>query len=114
MRNSIIDGQISIFDFLPKPKRKPGGGTIHRYLRYGSHTLIPEVAEEVKQYLEEFGVPDWVTWSKDSLPCANCTWFDGVSCRHGAHTCHYEFDYLICDEFKQSITERKPSTVGKV
>ena len=111
-----VTGQLSIFDvydFLKPSKRPVGTATIHRYLRYGPHTLIPEVREETKAYLQKNGVPEWVTWSKGSLPCKNCTWFDGISCRGGAHTCHYEFDYLICDGFKQSIVERKPTTVGK-
>lgn len=114
-------GQLSIFDvydFL-KPINPEQGKPIYpnrgvwQYLRYGPHTLIPEVREETKAYLEEHGVPDFVKWDKGSLPCRNCTWFDGISCRGGAHTCHYEFDYLICDGFKQSIVERKPTTVGK-
>lgn len=92
--------------------KKASKGAVHRYLRYGPHTLIPEVREETRKYLEEYGVPDWVKWDKSSLPCENCTWFDGKTCRSGGHTCHYEFDYLICDGFYQSIVERKPSTVG--
>ena len=112
MQNGGITGQMNIFDFLPKPKIKESGA-IHRYLRYGPHTLIPEVRERTKRCLEEDGVPDWVKWKKDSLPCANCTWFDGNTCRYGAHSCHYEFDYLICDVFRQSIVERKPTTVGR-
>lgn len=91
------------------PKRVP---PIDRYLRYGPHTLIPEVRDEVKAYLEQNGVPDWVKWDKNSLPCVNCTWYDGSVCKGGGHTCHYEFGYLICDGFYQSIVERKPSTVG--
>lgn len=103
---------MTIFDFIepPKPKRIP---PIHRYLRYGPHTLIPEVREETKQYLIDNGIPEWVCWDKNSLPCVNCTWYDGSSCRSGGHTCHYEFDYLICDAFKQSIVERTPRTIGK-
>lgn len=111
--NYECEGQMSIFDFLQKPKVKEIG-TIHRYLRYGPHTLIPEVRERTKAFLEKNGVPDFIKWDKNSVPCSNCTWFDGTVCRHGAHTAHYEFDYLICDAFKQSITERKPSTVGRV
>lgn len=107
-----IEGQMSIFDFI-KPSRNPGAGGVFRYLRHGPHTLIPEVREQTKQYLIEHGVPDWIKWRKDSLCCANCTWYDGTSCRKGPHTCHYEFEYLICDGFKQSIVERKPSTIGK-
>lgn len=108
-----IDGQMSIFDFIspPKPKQERTP-PIHRYLRYGAHTLIPKVREETRQYLEKNGVPDWVSWDKNSLPCSNCTWYDGSVCKGGAHTCHYEFGYLICDRFYQSIVERKPSTVG--
>ena len=109
MRNNEIEGQMSIFDyFRPRP-----GLPIHRFLRYGPHTLIPEVEKEVREALEEFGVPDWVKWPKDSLPCVNCTWYDGTFCRSGGHSCHFEFEYLICDGFKQSIVERKPTTVGK-
>lgn len=109
-----IDGQMSIFDFLPKARIDYyGRGAIHRFLRYGPHTLIPEVEEATRRYLKDKGVPEWVKWSKDSLPCKNCTWFDGTTCRGGAHTNHYEFEFLICDNFKQSIVERKPGTVGR-
>lgn len=109
-------GQMTIFDvydFLKPPKKPVGSAVVHRFLRYGPHTLIPEVRDEARAYLQEHGIPEWVTWDKGSLPCTNCTWFDGISCRGGAHTCHYEFDYLICDRFRQSIIERKPTTVGK-
>ena len=113
-----IEGQLSIFDFIEEPKAagqqiQKHIPPIHRYLRYGPHTLIPEVREECKAYLKENGVPDWVTWDKLSLPCANCTWYDGQTCCSGKRfTNHLEFGYLICDGFYQSITERKPSTVG--
>lgn len=93
---------------------KPHNLPIREFLRYGPHTLISEVRVETREWLERYGVPKWVTWDKDSLPCSNCTWFDGTVCRGGAHTCHYEFDYLICDGFMQSIVERTPSTVGDV
>ena len=92
-----------------EPKHIP---PIDRYLRYGPHTLVEEVREEAKSWLDQNGVPDFVTWDKNSLPCQNCTWYDGTSCRSGGHTCHYEYEYLICDGFYQSIVERKPSTVG--
>lgn len=85
---------------------------IYRYLRHGAHTLIPKVRVEAREWLDRYGVPDWVEWSKSSLPCANCTWWDGTNCRSGGHTNHYEYGYLICDGFYQSIVERKPSTVG--
>ena len=112
--NEQLEGQMNIFDFIPKPEPKTIHiPPIHRYLRYGPHTLIPEVREETRAYLESNGVPEWVKWDKNSLPCENCTWYDGTDCRGGAHTCHYEFDYLICDNFYQSIVERKPSTVGE-
>jgi hypothetical protein len=104
---------MDIFDYL-KESDPISLGAIHRFLRYGPHTVIPEVEEQTREYLEKNGVPDWVKWDKDSLPCQNCTWFDGTSCRSGAHTCHYEFGYLICEMFCQSVTERKPSTVGDV
>ena len=144
-----LEGQLSIFDFIPEPKPEPQYALpcdtcghdikgccdydyinnhdycvlgskwipkrippIHRYLRYGPHTLIPEVREETKAYLDAHGVPDWVEWSRDSLPCENCTWWDGSNCCSGGHTNHFEYGYLICDGFFQSITERKPSTVG--
>ena len=112
--NYKCDGQMSLFDFLEKPEVEPGGGVVHRYLRYGPHTLVPEVRENIKAYLEKHGVPDWVKWDKKSLPCVNCTWFDGKNCQAGNHTCHFEFEYLICDMFRKSITERKPNTVGDV
>ena len=109
-----LQGQMSIFDFISEPKPKVmETGAVHRYLRYGPHTLIPEVRERTRKYLEENGVPEWVTWEKMSLPCDNCTWYDGHVCKGGGHTCHYEFGYLICDGFYQSIVERKPSTVGE-
>ena len=85
---------------------------IHRYLRYGPHTLIPKVRVEAREWLDRYGVPDWVEWTKDSLPCANCTWWDGTDCCSAGHTNHYEYGYLICDGFYQSIVEGKPSTVG--
>lgn len=106
-----IEGQMTIFDFL-RPYRDPGIGGVYRYLRYGPHTLIPKVAEETRKYLIINGVPEWVKWDKNSLPCSNCTWYDGEKCCTGDHTYHREFEYLICDAFRQSITERKPSTVG--
>ena len=86
---------------------------VHRYLRYGPHTLIPEVREKTKEYLDQNGVPEWVKWEKDSLPCENCTWNDGTKCCSGGHTNHFEYGYLICDGFYQSCVERKPSTVGE-
>lgn len=114
MGNKQIPGQMDIFDFIDKPRPKiVGTGVVHRYLRYGPHTLISEVREETKAYLDKYGVPDWVTWDKKSLPCPNCTWWDKTTCRSGGHTNHYEHGYLICDGFFQSIVERKPSTVGE-
>lgn len=95
-----------------EPIKEPGGGDIHRYLRYGAHTLIPEEREKTKQWLDVHGVPGWVTWDKKSLPCPNCTWWDGQICHSMGHSNHYEYGYLICDGFFQSIVERKPSTVG--
>ena len=93
-----------------EPKRTP---QIYRYLRYGPHTLVAEVREEAKAWLDQNGVPEWVKWSKSSLPCENCTWWDGTNCCSGGHTNHYEYGYLICDGFYQSCVERKPSTVGE-
>ena len=108
-----LEGQMSIFDFIQEPKPKvERTPPIHRYLRYGPHTLIPEVSKETRLYLEQNGVPDWVTWDKDSYPCKNCTWYDGTACRKGSLKTHREFGYLICDNFYQSVVERKPSTVG--
>ena len=106
--------KVDIPDFIspPKTKREGATGAVHRYLRYGPHTLIPEVREETKAWLDANGVPEWVKWDKNSVPCQNCTWFDGTVCRSGGHTNHYEYGYLICDGFYQSIVERKPSTVG--
>ena len=113
-----IEGQMNIFDFIPNPEQKEvikapdRVPPVDRYLRYGPHTLIPEVREETKNWLDKNGVPEWVTWDKNSVPCSNCTWFDGNNCCSGGHTNHYEYGYLICDGFYQSIVERKPSTVG--
>lgn len=115
--NYKCEGQLSIFDYLkaadPEPEKPKHIPPIYEYLRYGPHTLIPKVAEEAKAYLEKYGVPaDWEKWDKNNLACSNCTWFDGANCRGGGHTCHYEFGFLVCDNFKQSITERTPRTVG--
>ena len=97
--------------WIPKaPEHVP---PVHRYLRYGPHTLTPEVREETKRWIDAHGVPDWVDWLRDSLPCENCTWYDGEKCCDNGHTNHYEYKYLICDGFYQSIVERKPSTVGE-
>lgn len=97
----------------PEPLKKGMYPPAHRYLRYGPHTLIPEVREKTKEYLDENGVPEWIKWEKDSLPCENCTWYDGTQCCSGGHTNHFEYGYLICDGFYQSCVERKPSTVGE-
>jgi len=108
-----MKGQITIQDYLDAEKRKhPGWGGCFRYLRHGPHELLPEVRERTRQYLEEYGVPGDFKWSKDSLACCNCLYYDGSKCCRGAHTYHREFGYLICDAFKYSCTERKPSTVG--
>ena len=118
IQNYECEGQLSIFDFIEEPKAagqqiQKHIPPIHSYLRYGPHTLIPKVREECKAYLKENGVPDWVTWDKLSLPCANCTWYDGQTCCSGKRfTNHLEFGYLICDGFYQSIVERTPKTVG--
>lgn len=85
---------------------------IYGYLRYGPHTLIPQVRAKARAWLDRYGVPEWVEWEKDSLPCENCTWYDGTKCCSGGHTNHFEYGYLICDGFYQSCVERKPSTVG--
>lgn len=85
---------------------------IREYLRYGPHTLVARPRVEAREWLERYGVPEWVKWDKNSLPCENCTWFDGNKCCSGGHSNHYEYGYLICDGFHQSIVERKPSTVG--
>ena len=115
IKNYECDGQLSIFDIIPMQEQKEPEHVppIHRYLRYGPHTLIPEVREETKAWLDRNGVPEWVEWSKSSLPCENCTWWDGTNCCSGGHTNHYEYGYLICDGFYQSCVERKPSTVGE-
>lgn len=145
-----IEGQMSIFDFIEKPKEqeqdllpcdtcghdikgccdydyfanhdycrlgdkwipKEDKGAILRYLRHGPHTLIPEVREKTKAWLDKHGVPEWANWDRNRVPCDNCTWYDGRSCCSGGHTNHFEYGFLICDGFKQSIVERKPSTVG--
>ena len=110
-----IEGQMSLFEFIEQPKPptpKWYGLPLREYLKYGPHTLIPEVRERVKKYLDEYGVPDVCTYDKLKVPCDNCTWYDGHTCCHGGHTYHYEYGFLICDAFRQSIVERKPSTVG--
>lgn len=119
LKNYECEGQMNIFDFIPNPEQKEvikapdRVPPVHRYLRYGPHTLIPEVREETKNWLDKNGVPEWATWDKNSVPCSNCTWFDGRNCCSGGHTNHYEYGYLICDGFYQSIVERKPTTIGK-
>lgn len=92
---------------------KPHTLPILQFLRYGPHSLIPQIRAETRKWLDIYGVPGWVTWAKDSLPCENCTWYDGTKCCSGGHTNHFEYGYLICDGFYQSIVERKPSTVGE-
>ncbi len=130
-KSKQISGQINMFDYLQEIKAavcSHSGQTcygsegpvkepehvppIHSYLRYGPHTLVPEVREETKAWLDRNGVPEWVKWGKDSYPCKNCTWYDGIACRRGFLKTHREYGYLICDNFYQSIVERKPSTVG--
>lgn len=114
MTNEMLPGQMTIFDafeFL-KPAPAASRGAIHRFLRYGPHTLVPEVEKETRETLDKNGVPDWIKWSKDSLACGNCTWFDGSVCCRGERSYHREYGFLICDAFRQSIVERKPSTVG--
>lgn len=113
MMNEDLPGQMTIFDVYDFLKPTPGRGGVFRFLRHGPHTLVPEAEKETREFLDKYGVPYWVTWSKDSLCCANCTWFDGSVCCREDHTCHREYGYLICDAFRQSIIERKPSTVGK-
>lgn len=114
IKNYECDGQLSIFDIIPMQEQKEPEHVppIHRYLRYGPHTLIPEVREETKAWLDRNGVPEWVKWHKDSYPCKNCTWWDGIACRRGFLKTHREYGYLICDNFRQSIVERTPATVG--
>lgn len=85
---------------------------IQRFLRYGPHTLTARSRVEAREWLERYGVPDWIKWDKNSLPCTNCTWYDGTNCCNEEHIYHYEFGYRICEAFYQSIVERKPSTVG--
>ena len=49
LRDYECDGQLSLFDIIPDPVQKEVVKApehvppIHRYLRYGPHTLIPEV-----------------------------------------------------------------------
>lgn len=116
------EGQMSIFDFLEPPKQDVyisdvGIGAIFRYLRYGPHTLVPEAKNKCKTYLDSvngklpknfidhYGDPK--KWS--TLPCSNCEYGRSGTCRAGAHTCHYEYDVLICDAFKQTIVGEMPT-----
>lgn len=116
------EGQISLFDFMEPPKQEVhidevGMGALHRYLRYGPHTLVPAVRDECKAYLDSVNgkLPqnfidycgDPRKWSP--LPCRNCEYGRSGTCRAGAHTCHYEYDVLICDAFKQTIVGDMPT-----
>lgn len=112
----ICEGQMSIFDFIEQPKKETviGIGTLHRYLRYGPHTLVPDVRNKCKEYLDLVNgeLPDgFIKYYGDpkkwhSLPCLNCEHFSDGCCRAGAHTCHYEYDVLICDAFRQTIVAK--------
>lgn len=116
-----IEGQISLFDFIEQPKREMdidgvGIGALFRYLRYGPHTMVPEARSKCKAYLnsvngklpksftDNYGEPK--KWR--SLPCTNCEYGRSGTCRAGGHTCHYEYDVLICDAFKQTIVGNIP------
>lgn len=110
------EGQISIFDIIEPPKQEihtneVGIGVLFRYLRYGPHTLVPEARNKCKAYLDSVNgkLPkNFVKQCGDPkkwhpLPCLNCEHFADGRCRAGGHTCHYEYDVLICDAFKQTI-----------
>lgn len=114
----IPEGQMSLFDFVEevKPIRNPGVGTLFRLLRYGPHTMVPEVVKDCRRYIESVGGVDNVPtfhpydFSKawDGLPCLNCEYLVDGLCRYGAHTVHYEYDkFLVCDAFKGTI-DAKP------
>lgn len=111
-----IEGQISLFDLIEPPEKKTAindvaGGTLFRYLRHGPHTLVPEVRDKCKAYLDSvngklpknfikhFGDPR--KWNP--LPCSNCEYGRSGTCIAGGHTCHYEYGVLVCDAFKQTI-----------
>ena len=85
IKNYECDGQLSIFDIIPAQEQKEPEHVppIHKYLRYGPHTLIPEVRKETKAWLDRNGIPEWVEWSRYSLPCENCTWWDVTNCCSG-------------------------------
>lgn len=101
--------------FVEDPEKvHPGRCSVFNYLRYGPHTLVESVADSVRDYLSRFGVPKDIKFDKSKFPCENCTWYDGKVCCSGGHSCHFEYDICICDGFKRSITERKPSTVGVI
>ena len=117
--NYECDGQISIFDFIepikePIHRSEPGMGALHRYLRYGPHTLVPEARNKCKEYLDSVNgeLPEsFIKYCGDPkkwhlLPCLNCEHSINGCCHAGAHTCHYEYDVLICDAFKQTITAK--------
>lgn len=117
-----IEGQISIFDFIDPPKKEidicdVGIGALFRYLRYGPHTMVPEARSKCKAYLNSVNgkLPKSFTdiygetkkWRP--LPCTNCEYGRSGTCRDGGHTCHYEYDVLICDAFKQTIVGDIPT-----
>lgn len=115
------EGQMSLFElFEHQPKEnieKVGIGALFRYLRYGPHTMIPEAAQECKAYLDSTNgeLPeDFIKvyrnpkkW-KPLLPCRNCKYGRSGTCESGGHTCHYEYDVLICDGFEQTIQGNMP------
>ena len=94
----------------------PSIGVLFDYLRYGPHTVVPEVRERCKRYLDTvhgkipqnfidfYGDPK--RWN--TMPCANCEYGRSGLCRSGGHTCHYEYGVLICDGFKWTIEGKLP------
>lgn len=80
------EGQMNIFEFISNSIEKVAYGVVFRYLRYGPHTLIPEVREKARKAIEEYGIPDNIhveKWNR-TLPCENCTHSKGGICYSGA------------------------------
>lgn len=116
-----VPGQISIFDFLEPANKQIHGsevgiGALHRYLRYGPHTLVYEARNSCKEYLELnngevpasfiklYGNPK--SWT--GFACQNCKYGRNSVCSASGVTYHREFGILICDGFRQTIDGKIP------
>lgn len=79
-------------------------GTVFQFLRYGPKGVSATLAEKARMYIEKYGIPEEITWDKESLPCFNCEHCDGKKCKcKGGPTVRYEYGYRVCDNFKLTI-----------